>query len=168
MDHSEYREEISHGDHPVSYDRAEPRYGMLAIYMVVTVVLLVFIGIAIQGYYDLTYNQAEYQHVLSQENWALRDLRQKEQWELTHYAYVDKDKGSVRIPVDEAMQLVVKDAAENKLKYPTNSYRVKTAAELAAAGSPGVPAPGAAAAGAAEKSGATSSPNVQLPAPEHK
>src|SRR3954467_11722070 len=110
MDHSEYREEIIHGDHPVSYDRAEPRYGMLAAYMVVTVVLLVFIGIAIQGYYDLTYNQAEYQHVLSQENWSLRDLRQKEQWELTHYGYVDKDKGSVRIPIDDAMKLLVQDA----------------------------------------------------------
>ena len=77
MDHSQYREEIPHGDHPLSYDHSEPGYRMIAIYMSVTVVLLIFIGIAVQGYYELTYTQDEYKRVLSQENWALRDLRQQ-------------------------------------------------------------------------------------------
>ena len=93
MDHSQYREEIPHGDHPLSYDHSEPGYRMIAIYMSVTVVLLIFIGIAVQGYYELTYTQDEYNRVLSQENWALRDLHNKERWELTHYGYIDKSKG---------------------------------------------------------------------------
>jgi len=168
MDHSEYREEIAHGDHPVSYDHSEPGYRAIALYMAATVVFLGLIGIAIQNYYDLTYNADEYKRVLSQENWVLQDLRQKEAWELTHYSYVDKNKGVVRIPIDEAMQLVAQEAAENRLKYPTNPSRVKTPEELAAAGNPGVSPQGAAAATAAQKEGTKSSPNVQPPAPEHK
>jgi hypothetical protein len=168
MDHSEYREEILHGDHPVSYDHSEPHARSIAIYMSATVVLLIFVGIAIQAYYDLIHSKGEYEQVLSQENWQLRDLRNKEQWELTHYGYVDKNTGAVRIPIDEAMKMVAQDAAANQLKYPTKSYRVKTAAELAAAGSPGVSPAGAAAADAAQKDGATSSPNVQPPSPEQQ
>ena len=57
----------------------------IAIYMAVTVVFLALIGIGIQNYYDLTYENEEYTRVLSQPNWQLQDLRNKEQWELTHY-----------------------------------------------------------------------------------
>lgn len=167
MDHSEYREEIPHGDHPLSYDHSEPKTRTIAIYMAVTVVLLALIGIAIQGYYDQLYARDEYERVLSQDNWALRDLRNKEQWELSHYGYVDKSKGTVRIPVEEAMKLVAQDAAANAPKYPTASYRVKTAEELAAGGAP-VSQPGAAAVNAAINDGSKSSPNVQPPAPAHK
>ena len=163
MDHSQYREEIAHGDHPHSYDHSEPHARSIVVYMAATVVLLALVGIAVQAYYELIYSQGEYEQVLSQENWQLRDLRNKEQWELTHYAYVDKNKGTVRVPIDQAMQAVVKDAAANTPKYPTNSYRVKTAAELAAGGSPAVSPAGAAAANAAQDVGATSSPNVQPP-----
>jgi len=167
--HSEYREEIPHGDHPVSYDHTEPKSRAIAIYMAVTVVFLALIGIGIQNYYQLTYENEEYTRVLSQPNWQLQDLRNKEQWELTHYSYIEKDKGTVRIPIDQAMQLVARDAAENHPRYPTAPSHVKTAAELAAAGSPAVSQPGAAAANAAQESGQKSSPNVQLPAPkEHK
>ena len=134
--------------------------------MGVTVVLLIVIGIGIQAYYELIYTNEEFNRVISQENWALRDLRNLEQWELTQYGYVDKTKGTVRIPIDQAMQMVVQDAAQNKLSYPTGSYPVKTPEQLAA-GSPVVSQPGAAAANAAQNSGQTSSPNVQPPATQH-
>lgn len=164
--HSEYREEIfPHGEHPLSYDHAEPRYTSIAAIMGVTVVLLIVVGIGIQAYYELVYTNEEYTRVISQENWALRDLRNKEQWELTHYGYVDKSKGTVRIPIDQAMRMVVEDAAQNKLPYPTNSYAVKTPEQLAT-GSPVVSQAGAAAANAAQNSGQTSSPNVQPAAPQ--
>ena len=163
MDHSEYREEILHGDHPQSYDHSEPHARSIALYMFATVIGLALVGVAVQAYYDLIESKEVYEQVLSQDNWQLQDLRNKEQWELTHYGYVDKNKGVVRVPIEQAMQAVAQDAAENKPKYPTNSYRVKTAAELAAGGAPaaagtatppgGTPAPGA------------SSPNVQQPTP---
>jgi hypothetical protein len=168
MDHSEYREEIPHGDHPVNYDHSEPGYKAIALYMGATIVFLGLIGVAIQNYYDLTYNADEYDRVLSQDNWTLRDLRNKEAWELTHYAYVEKEKGTVRIPIDEAMQLLIRDSSENKLKYPTNPAPVKTPEQLAAAAAPAGSPQGGAAANAPQNQGTQSSPNVQPPAPEHK
>jgi hypothetical protein len=164
-EHSQYREEIiPHGDHPLSYDHAEPRYLSIATFMGVTVVLLIVIGIGIQAYYEITYTSEEYSRVISQENWQLRDLRNLEQWELGNFGYVDKTKGTVRMPIERAMQLALQDAQQNKLPYPTNTYPVKTPEELAG-GSPVVSQPGAAAANASQNTGQVSSPNVQPPAP---
>jgi hypothetical protein len=164
MDHSEYREEILHGDHPQSYDHSDPHARAIVLYMAATVVGLALVGIAVQAYYELIQSKGEYEQVLSQDNWQLMDLRNKEQWELTHYGYVDKNKGVVRLPIEQAMQAVAQDAAENKPKYPTTSYRVRTAAELAAGGAP-APA-GAAAPPGSSPAPSGSSPNVQpTPAP---
>lgn len=158
MDHSEYREEIPHGDHPVSYDHAEPKARDIALYMAATVVLLAFVGIAIQQYYELSYAQQEQNVVLAPDNWALQNLRNKEEWELTHYSYIEKEKGTVRMPIEEAMRMVVRDSAANTLKYPVNPYPVKTPEELAAAGSP-------AAANASATINPSATENVQPPAP---
>jgi hypothetical protein len=167
-DHSEYREDIQlpHGDHPLSYDHSEPKYTGIGMFMAVTVVGLLIIGIAIQGYYELVYNTLEYERVLAPENWNLRDLRNKEQWELTQYGYVDKTKGVVRMPIDQAMQLAVQDATANKLPYPTNPYRVKTPEELAGQ-VPAVSQPGAAQAQVTQNDGQTSSPHAQPQTPKH-
>jgi hypothetical protein len=167
-DHSVYREEIEiipHGDHPMSYDHTEPKYKGIGIFMAVTTVGLMIIGIAIQGYYELVYNNLEYQRVLAPENWTLRDLRNTEQWELTQYGYVDKTKGVVRMPIDQAMQLTAQDAAANKFAYPTAPYRVKTPEELAGQ-VPAVSQPGAAQAEATQNVGQTSSPHVQPQTPK--
>jgi len=162
MDHSEYREEIAHGDHPLSYDRSEPRANAIGISMAVTTVLLIVVGIAVQQYYERVYLEHEYNVVLAPDNWALQNLRDKETWELTHYGYFEKEKGTVRIPIEDAMKLVARDAAANAPRYPSTPYRVKTAAELQAAGAPAVAPAGAAAANAAQNTGAnSSSPNVQ-------
>ena len=54
MDHSEYREEILHGDHPQSYDHSEPHArSIAALSWFATVVGLALVGIAVQAYYDL-------------------------------------------------------------------------------------------------------------------
>lgn len=159
-EHSEYREDLLQ-EHPYSYDHSEPKYSLIAILGAVTVILLIFVGIGIQYYYEHTESDAVYDRVLSQPSWQLQDLRNKEAWELTHYGTWDKTKGTFRIPVDQAMKLVGQEAAEGRSKYPTNSYEVKTAEQLAAAG--GVSQPGAAAAQASQQSGVKSNPNVQPP-----
>ena len=91
MDHSEYREEIPHGDHPLSYDHAEPRYRVICgLHGGHGRSACRSSGSASRAITNLIYTKEEYERVLSQDNWALRDLRNKEQWELTHYGYVDK------------------------------------------------------------------------------
>lgn len=158
-DHSEFREEFG-GEHPHSYDHTEPKYSLIAILGGVTVVMLIVVAIGIQLYYERTEEAEVYQRVLSQDSWQLRDLRQKESAELGSYGYVDQAKGAVRIPIDQAMRMVAQEAAENRPKYPTQPYAIKTAEQLAAA-TPAVSGQGAAAAAASQNQGITSNPNVQ-------
>jgi hypothetical protein len=37
----------------------------------------------------------------------LKALLARENWELEHYYWVDKDKGKIAIPIDRAMQIIV-------------------------------------------------------------
>src|SRR2546430_5370722 len=49
----------------------------------------------------------------------LKDARDEESKALTTYAWVDKNKGTVRLPIDRAMELTVADLA-NKKPAPAN------------------------------------------------
>jgi hypothetical protein len=158
-DHEEFREEL-YGHHPQSYDHREPNFLVLAVLGVTAVVGLGVIAIAIQFYYEGFFEHQTYQKVLSQENWALQDLRKKETQELQSYGYEDAAKATIRIPIDQAMQLVVKESAENRLRYPTNPYPVKSDEQLKA-NQPAVSQPGAAAAISGQQQGGTSNPNAQ-------
>jgi hypothetical protein len=158
--HGEFREEF-HGEHPHSYDHAEPKYSIIWIFGITTVVMLVFVGIGIQVYYERIEQSLVQDTVLAQDNWQLQDLRNKEQWELTNYTTWDKAKGTYRIPVEQAMKLLEQEAAEGRVKYPTNPYPLRTEAQLAV--SPPVSQPGAAAVNESQNQGAASSPNVQQP-----
>ena len=170
-DHSEYREEFpAAGEHPHEYDHSEPSYSIVGILFGVTVVLLIIVAIGIQQYYERTEQGLIYQEVLAQPNWVLQDLRKKEHQELTNYSYFDKQKGTVRIPIEQAMKDVIAESAAGNTKYPTNPYKVKTPEELAAAAAQ-VSQPGANAAAGSQTSGITSSPNVQnstVPQQQHK
>src|SRR4051794_37320914 len=107
-EHSLYREEFpAPGEHPHEYDHTEPSYSIVAILGVVTVILLIIVGIGIQQYYERTEQSLVYNTVLAQPNWVLEDLRKKEATELSTYSYFDKEKGSVRIPIEQAMKAVI-------------------------------------------------------------
>jgi hypothetical protein len=47
--------------------------------------------------------------ILTDEPGALRQLRSEEDLILNHYAWVDKNQGVVRIPIDKAMELIEKN-----------------------------------------------------------
>ena len=68
----------------------------------------------------------------------LKDLRDEDAKALTSYAWVDKNKGSVRIPIERAMQLTVAELAHKK---PMPAGPIATPVP---AGSGAPPAPGAA------------------------
>src|SRR6266446_8179638 len=59
----------------------------------------------------------------------LKDVRDEEAKALTSYAWVDKNKGTVRLPIDRAMELTVADLAN---KNPAPAYAI-TAPESSAA-----------------------------------
>src|SRR6267143_1504779 len=51
----------------------------------------------------------------------LKDARDEETKALTSYAWVDKNKGTVRLPIDRAMELTVADLANKK---PASAYAI--------------------------------------------
>jgi hypothetical protein len=80
----------------------------------------------------------------------LKTLHEESQKELTTYAWVDKNKGVARIPIDRAMEVTVADLAQKK---PAPAGPIATPA------APAAPAPAASPQGAA-----VSSPPGEAPA----
>jgi hypothetical protein len=157
-EHGDFREEFP-DEHPHSYDHTEPKGSLLFFLIGGTVALLLLTTIAIQFYYEKLRETEVYERVLVPDNFQLRDLRTKEDQELHTYGYSDKATGKVRLTIDRSMQLVAQEAKENRVKWPTAPYAVKTPEQLAA--SPAVSPQGAAAANNANNQGTGSNPAVQ-------
>jgi hypothetical protein len=152
--------EVIPADPHEGFDRAEPSAGAITAFMIGSLILLVLTILAIQQYFDHIWNEAVYEKVLAPPSEQLREVRGRDDWNLTHYMYMDKTSGQVRIPIDQAMELNLKDAAAGKTFYPAKAYVPKP--EIVAA-----PAPDVALGGAAPAAG---SPAATPPAaaPEKK
>ncbi len=61
----------------------------------------------------------------------LKDGRDEESKALTGYAWIDKNKGTVRLPIDRAMELTLADLANKK---PAPAYAIAAPASSAAPG----------------------------------
>jgi hypothetical protein len=96
----------------------------------------------------------------------LKALHEESQKELTTYAWLDKNKGVARIPIDRAMELTVADLAQKK-PAPAGPIATPPAQTTPAGASPAPPAsPQGAAVSSPPPSGATSaSPAAQQSPP---
>src|SRR5438132_11635969 len=61
----------------------------------------------------------------------LKDARDEDAKALTMYSWVDKNKGTVRLPIERAMELIVADLANKK---PAPAYAIAAAESSAAPG----------------------------------
>ncbi len=114
------------------FDRGEPNARVIALTGSAIILVVVVVIFAIQYLYDRAHEQQVAVMVEQPVGRDLLDLRAKEDTDLYQYRYVDRTKGIVRLPIDRAMDLFVKEAAEGKLKYPTAPAPVKTAADVLA------------------------------------
>jgi hypothetical protein len=86
----------------------------------------------------------------------LKTLHEESQKELTTYAWVDKNKGVARIPIDRAMEVTVADLAQKK-PAPAGPIATPPAQTAPAGASPAAPAvPQGAAVSSPPSSGAAS------------
>jgi uncharacterized protein (DUF58 family) len=95
----------------------------------------------------------------------LKTLRDEADKALTSYAWVDKNKGVARIPIERAMELTVADLAKQK---PAPAGPIATPETQATAGAGASPAPAAPAPAGSPQSGGASpaaSPGAQSPSP---
>ena len=160
-EHGEYREEL-HGEHPHSYDHTEPKYSLLWIIGGMIVGLVIAVGIGVQFYYERTAEATVYRRVLSQDSWQLQDLRRKESRSCPVTAMWIRRRDRFGSRLTRPCGWWCRKRRRTARNIPTNSYPVKTDAQLAV-NPTGVSPAGAAAAAGAQTSGVTSSPNVQQP-----
>ena len=149
MSHSdeEYDHPIEQHDPQEGFDHTEPNTPVIWLFTAGSIVALILVIVAVQGYFEEIYKQAVYERVLSVPSAQLQDLRNRDAWNLTHYMYGDLDKSTnrVRIPIDKAMQAFAAEAAAGKLFYPAKATAIKVEQPAGAA----TPAAGAGPAGAA-------------------
>lgn len=128
------------------FNRQEPRYGLVAVFGLGSVVIIAVLILGLVFLYDRYHEQQVYvkQQVPIWQD--LKGLHAREDGELHSYGYVDKTKGVVRLPIDRAMDLLAKEAAANKLPYDTANKPVPPPQPVGAA--PGTPPAAAAPAGA--------------------
>jgi hypothetical protein len=133
---------IQHHDPKEGFDRAEPAAGSIALFAIGSLVLLILTIVAIQVYFEHIWQEAVYEKVLKPKDPELMDLRNRESWNMTHYGYMDQKSGVVRIPVDKAMDMVMKDAADGKTFYPAKPTMPKPDPAAAPAMPAAGPVPG--------------------------
>jgi len=145
MSHADdaYEHPIEHHDPQEGFDSTEPNTPAIWLFTVVSVLGLVLVIVAVQGYFDQIYKQAVYERVLIAPSELLQDVRNRDAWNMTHYMYgnLDKSTNRVRIPIDKAMQTFAAEAAAGKLFYPAKATPIKKEEPGAAAAAPaGAPA----------------------------
>src|SRR5215472_6630750 len=127
--------------HSIAYSRApfSTWLGVVCLFLLFGIIVLAVIGRSPRG---TDYEETRAKKRIEQ----LKTLREENQKELTTYAWVDKNKGVARIPIDRAMELTVAELAQEK---PAQAGPIATpAAQPAPAGASPAPAaspqPGAA------------------------
>lgn len=159
MSHADevYEHPIEHHDPQEGFDSTEPNTPAIWLFTVVSVLGLILVIVAVQGYFEQIYKQAVYERVLSVPSEQLQDVRNRDAWNLTHYMYgnLDKSTNRVRIPIDKAMQTFAAEAAAGKLFYPGKATAIKIEEPAAAAAAPGAAPAGAAAGGTSAATPAT-------------
>ena len=124
----------------VGFDADEPNTRGIFIFIVASVAMFAAVVVGVSYYYNSVYERIEYENVLAPPSQELATLHTREEWNLTHYGYLDKAKGQVRIPIDRAMELLAQEAAAGKLRYPRDDQPVKKVEPAAQTPAP-TPAP---------------------------
>ncbi len=115
------------------YERSEPRIGLVASAFGAVVIGLILVVLAVQAVFDHVREQQIYVKVLEPVSEDLKNLRAREDGQLNSYQYVDRTAGTVRIPIERAMELIEKEYAEGRLSYSAKPTPVKAEAPQGAA-----------------------------------
>ncbi|WP_437673706.1 hypothetical protein [Sorangium sp. So ce131] len=112
--------EGAHGEH-IEGEHAEPdrpNNARLFAIVVATLITLVVTVIFVNEIFKATMEREISSKVLEPPNSTLRGLRAMEQERLTRYQWASEKDGVVRIPVDQAVALTLKDYQEKRIGLP--------------------------------------------------
>ena len=143
--------------HRIAYTRA-PFSTWLGV-----VCLFVLFGLIVLAIIGPSPRTSDYEETRAKKRMEkLKALHEETQKDLTMYAWVDKNKGVARIPIERAMELTVAELAQKK-PAPAGPIATPPAQAAPAAGSPagGSPAPASAPQQPAQSSAPAGSPAGQ-------
>jgi hypothetical protein len=121
--------------HSIAYTRA-PFSTWLGI-----VCLFVLFGLIVLAVIGPSPRTSDYEETRAKKRMEkLKALHEENQKDLTTYAWVDKNKGVARIPIDRAMEVTVADLAQKK-PAPAGPIATPPAPAAPAAASPAAAAP---------------------------
>ena len=95
------------------FERSEPRAGFIAAIGGAIMITLVLVIAGVQAYYDHVRDQQIFVKQLEPVSEDLKALRAREAQQLHSYQYIDRAKGTVRIPIERAMDLLIQEAHEH-------------------------------------------------------
>jgi hypothetical protein len=90
---------------------------------VVFVVILVIMLLCLRSYFFVVRNETIDENYLSAGNPEIEEVHAREKALLTSYGWVNKEKGIVRIPIDQAMELMVREAQSGTPGAPSGGRR---------------------------------------------
>lgn len=93
--------------HAMGYEKRDINTKKLFIAIFLLLAVVVICAVAVDQYFVLAKERIYERQVLKAENTELKELHQKEIETLTNYKLLDPAKGTVRIPIDRAMELLV-------------------------------------------------------------
>ena len=129
MSHADeaYEHPLPPHDPKEGFDRNDPEVAKIFVFTIVSLAVLVLMIFAISQYFETLYSKAVSDKILTAPSEQLRDLHNRDAWNLSHYMYGDlnANSGRVRIPLDKAIDLNLQDAQAGKTFYPAKPAAVK-------------------------------------------
>lgn len=98
-------------DETVLAEADKPKMPIIVGTLVVSCVLLIVIVLGVQQFFGFAVRDLVTERQLAPVNPQLKALHVEEARRLGHYQWVDKQKGVLRIPVDRAMELTLREWA---------------------------------------------------------
>jgi hypothetical protein len=95
------------------YEKSDVKLGKIVFWGMTASIILVVLVLLSLDYFKVTQEELVYDMVLKPESEKLIELRVKENEELTTYALIDTANNIYRIPIEEAMRLIVEEANNN-------------------------------------------------------
>lgn len=125
----------------LGFDRTEVQTVPVLVVTVLTVGFIVAVCVGCAIYYNSFRDAAVERLQLEPVSKDYLDLQAREAQQLGTYGTINKAAGTVRLPIEKAMELVVSESAPGgKWKFPVNPYPVKKP-EDASAAAPAAAAP---------------------------
>jgi hypothetical protein len=90
----------------------DPSSSSTALVSLVFWIIFVVTVIALIGYFNRVSTEVYQEKVIEQPSTAVRDLRAEQLGKIREYRWVDQDSGTVAIPIERAMELVVEERAQ--------------------------------------------------------